>query len=176
MAAEDARLQRAEVRVRRARPEDLPAIMGLFDLLVEHQAAWRVFAPRAGFREDMRRRFEDAASQPDAVHLVAEAGAEVVGMAFGRVHHPSSQSDEFGLEVSSVVVAPEHRRQGVSAALLAELAAFGRLVGARMLTLRTFAQNEEGMRTWVRLGFRPRVIQMAAPVETVERAARGLRH
>lgn len=150
--------------VRVARPEDLPAVMSLFGELAELQRAWRVFAPRPTLAADMESRYLAAMEDPDALLVVAEdQDGEVIGMALGNLHRPSTLSDDVGVELSSVMVRPARRGRGVGRALAAEIRRFAHRRGARCVTLKTFAQNEGATAFWERLGFTPRVVQMVAP-------------
>jgi N-acetylglutamate synthase len=71
------------------------------------------------------------------------------------------------VEISSVYVAPSHRRRGIARTLTAEVARFARNRGAARLTLRTFAQNEEAVEAWRRMGFETRILQMTAPADVL---------
>ena len=153
------------VTIREAGPPDLSRAGDLFDELDHYQARWRVFAPRTELRTEAEDRYRAAPSDPDALHLVAEEGGRLVGMAFGRVQVISSISDDRVLEVSNVVVVPSHRRRGVAQALVRTLAMFARERGANRLALKTYAQNDDAMKFWESLGFRPRYVQMTATVE-----------
>jgi ribosomal protein S18 acetylase RimI-like enzyme len=159
------------VRIRRAAPEDLLQAKALFEELDRYQAAWRVFAPRPDLAEEAIARYRAVFDDPDSVHLVAEDGAALVGMGFGRVQPISSISDERVMEVSNVIVLPSHRRRGVARALIEALAAFAKERGARRLALKTYAQNDDAMRFWESLGFRPRYVQMTATLKDLRRPA-----
>ena len=52
--------------------------------------------------------------------------------------------------------------------LTAEVARFARSRGVDRITLKTFAQNEEAVEAWARLGFEPRALQMTAAVDRLE--------
>jgi ribosomal protein S18 acetylase RimI-like enzyme len=150
--------------VRAARPEDLPAIMSLFRELADFHRDWRVFPPRETLAADMESRYLAAMEDPDALLVVVEdREGEVAGMALGQLHQPSAFSDEVAVELSSVVVRPARRRRGVGRALSEEVRRFAHRRGARYVTLKSFARNEEGTAFWERMGFAPRVIQMVAP-------------
>jgi ribosomal protein S18 acetylase RimI-like enzyme len=129
------------------------------------QAPWRVFLPRSGIEDEMARSYRAALEDPDAALFVAEDGGVVVGMAAGHIHRPSTFSDQRAVELSSVYVRPSHRRQGLGRMLSAEVARFARDCGVQRVTLRTFAQNQEAVEAWIRMGFEPRALQMTAPPE-----------
>jgi GNAT superfamily N-acetyltransferase len=155
-------------RIRRAVASDLPALMQMFEALAALQEPWRVFRPRPNLVEEMRHRFYADLADPDAIMLVAEREGRVVGMAAGHVHKPSMMSEEPAVELASVYVDPAYRERGVAAALTGQVARFARERGVGRLTVKTFAQNEEALRAWERLGFEPRMVQMTAPVERLE--------
>jgi ribosomal protein S18 acetylase RimI-like enzyme len=160
-------------RIRPATEEDLPAVMGFFEELARLQESWRVFTPRSNIRDEMRRRYRADLADPDALLVVAEQNGQVVGMAVAHLHKPSTFSDELAVELGSVYVQPEHRGRGVAAALTAEVARFARERGVGRITLKTFAQNEEALLAWERLGFEPRTIQMTASVERLHELGRA---
>jgi ribosomal protein S18 acetylase RimI-like enzyme len=138
--------------------------MGLFGELADLQRAWRVFAPRPTLAADMESRYLAAMEDPDALLVVAEApDGEVVGMALGNLHRPSTLSGEVAVELSSVMVRPAVRGRGVGRALTEEVRRFAHRRGSAYVTLKTFAQNEGATAFWERVGFTRRVIQMVAP-------------
>jgi GNAT superfamily N-acetyltransferase len=139
--------------------------MEMFDELNRLQAPWRVFSPRPGLPREMERTYRAALEDPDAHVVVAEDDGRVVGMAVGHVHRPSSFSNELAVELSSVFVHPTHRHRGVARALTEEVAGFARGRGVERLTLKTFAQNEEAIEAWRRMGFEPRTLQMTATID-----------
>jgi ribosomal protein S18 acetylase RimI-like enzyme len=154
-----------QIRLRPAGESDLPACMEIFAELDRLQAPWRVFPPRAGLAGEMERKYHAALADPDALLLVAEDEGKVVGMAVGHVHQPSTFSTDLAVEISSVYVRPSHRRRGVARALTAEVARFARSRGVARITLKTFAQNEEAVEAWARMGFETRSLQMTASVD-----------
>ena len=64
-----------------------------------------------------------------------------------------------------MVVRSSHRGRGIGTALSREVATFARRRGIRIVTLKTFAQNESALRFWKSVGFLPRMVQMYAPAE-----------
>ena len=137
-------------------------MLGLFAELNELQASWRVFPTRPGVAEEMQVRYRAALADPGARLLVAADGGQLVGMALGQIHRPSSYSDELAVELSSVIVHALYRGRGVGAALTAAIGRFARERGIERVTLKTFARNEEALRFWESLGFEARIVQMTA--------------
>ena len=156
------------VRVRRARRDDLPSVLSLFDELDRLQRDWRLFTPRPGVADEVRRKYAEALTRSDVMVAVAEDGGDVVGMAFAEERTPSRFSDERSLEVSGVIVRAERRREGIGRLLVQEAVRFARERGVRWVSLRTFGPNAEAMDFWEGLGFTARVVELVSPVEDLE--------
>jgi len=149
------------VKVRQATPEDVPALVALFQELDRMQSDWRVFTPRPGFYDEVGLKYREAMSTENAVVVAAEGDeGEIVGMAYGEVRIPSRFSDERALELSGVVVRTGYRGRGVGRALVQEAARFAGEMGVEWVELKTFAPNQGAMAFWEGLGFTPRVVQM----------------
>ena len=148
------------MKVRQATPEDVPALVALFQELDRMQSDWRVFTPRPGFYDEVGLKYREAMSTENAVVLVAEDEGEIVGMSYGEVRIPSRFSDERALELSGVVVRTGYRGRGVGRALVQEAARFAGELGVEWVELKTFAPNQGAMAFWEGLGFTPRVVQM----------------
>ncbi|MGQ0668248.1 MAG: GNAT family N-acetyltransferase [Actinomycetota bacterium] len=155
------------MKVRQATPEDLPALVALFQELDRMQRDWRVFTPRPGFYDEVGTKYREAMETPDAVVLVSEHEGEVVGMAYGEIHTPSRFSDERALEISGVVVRAGYRGRGVGRALLQEAGRFATERGVGWIELKTFAPNEGALSFWEGLGFTPRVVQLTSSTEAL---------
>ena len=161
------------MEVRQALPEDVPALVALFQELDRMQSDWRVFTPRPGFYDQVGEKYREAMQGPDSLVIVAEDDGEVVGMAYGEVSQPSRFSDERALELSGVVVRSGYRGRGVGRELVREAARFAEAGGIAWVELKTFAPNEGAMSFWEGLGFSPRVVQMTTPTDAlIERLAK----
>ncbi len=155
------------MKVRQATPDDVPALVALFQELDRMQRDWRVFTPRPGFYDELGAKYREAMGKADAVVLVAEAEGEVVGMAYGDTHVPSRFSDERALEISGVVVRSGYRGRGVGRALVHEAARFAGERGITWIELKTFAPNQGAMAFWEGLGFTPRVVQLTSGTDAL---------
>lgn len=173
MNAEERTDDKAGISLRPATEADIAACMEMFGELNRLQNPWRVFVPRSGLAGEMERHYHAALQDPDAALFLAEEEGTVVGMAAGHVHRPSSFSTDVAVELSSVYVHPGHRRRGIARALTAEVARFARERGVDRITLKTFAQNQEAVEAWARMGFEPRALQMTAPVDRLEHPLSG---
>lgn len=161
------------MKVRQATPEDVPALVALFQELDRMQADWRVFTPRPGFFDEVGEKYREAMNNPDAVVLVVEDDeGEAVGMAYGEARTPSRFSDERALELSGVVVRAGYRGRGVGRELVQEAARFADERGIAWVELKTFSPNRGAMEFWENMGFEARVIQLTSPTrELLERLA-----
>ncbi len=155
------------MKVRQATPEDVPALVALFQELDRMQSDWRVFTPRPGFYDEVGAKYREAIGTGNAVVLVAEDEGEVVGMAYGEVHVPSRFSDERALELSGVVVRTGYRGRGVGRALVHEAARFAKERAIEWVELKTFAPNQGAMAFWEGMGFTPRVVQLTSSTESL---------
>lgn len=159
------------MKVRQATPEDVPALVALFQELDRMQADWRVFTPRPGFFDEVGEKYREAMNNPDAVVLVVEDDeGEAVGMAYGEARTPSRFSDERALELSGVVVRAGYRGRGVGRELVQEAARFAGERGIAWIELKTFSPNRGAMEFWENLGFEARVVQLTTSTrELLER-------
>ncbi|HSL15157.1 MAG TPA: GNAT family N-acetyltransferase [Actinomycetota bacterium] len=155
------------MKVRQATPDDVPALVALFQELDRMQSDWRVFTPRPGFYDEVGDKYRESIEKQNAVVLVAEDDAEVVGMAYGEVRVPSRFSDERALELSGVVVRSGFRGRGVGRELVHEAARFAQERDVEWIELKTFAPNQGAMEFWETLGFTPRVVQLTQTTDAL---------
>ena len=119
--------------IRRATPDDLEVVSGLFD-------QYRQFYRAASDLDAARRFLGERLASGDSVVLLAWDGAEAFG--FTQLY-PSFSSLSMAriFILNDLFVAPAGRRRGVGAALLDAAADFGRASGAIRLTLSTEVTN-----------------------------------
>lgn len=119
------------------------------------EQAYRVSRPSTADPADVRRLLDNGAPR-----AFASASGPGGVLAIGRGH---VRDDWLG--VAAVWTAPEHRRQGWAAAILAGLVQWGARRGARNAYLQVAADNEAARRAYERLGFRRhhRYRYLAAP-------------
>ena len=126
----------AAVDVRRAAPDDLPAVVAL-------DAA--CFDPQ--WHKDQRALGPAIASAP--LFLLAERAGAALGYAFATSHYEGRL-----IHLTRIAVLPAAQGQGVGARLLADLVAFARDAGADIITLNTQADNAPARRLYEWFGFR----------------------
>lgn len=146
-----------ELRLRRAGPDDLPAVLELrFALLREHADN-----PLYGrLRRDARQRAERLyAAQLAAEHeltVLAEWQGSVVGILRCMVGHgsPLMLPERYGY-IASVYVRPPYRRRGVLRALLAAAEEWSAAQGLTELRLHNAVDSVLANTSWEALGFQP---------------------
>jgi ribosomal protein S18 acetylase RimI-like enzyme len=94
--------------------------------------------------------------------LIAEDEGEALGYAFGELDLRGHA------HVNIVYVRPEHRRHGVTTALVAEFAARAREAGIEHMTLDVATNNQVGHEVWRRLGFTEWAKRLTVPIERLE--------
>jgi GNAT superfamily N-acetyltransferase len=140
------------VIVREPTPEELPAVIGMFDAITDE--LWQRPFPPLRPSEDW---FEDK------LVLVAEADGELVGCAAGEAFENATG------HLNVIYVVPDRRRDGIGSALLREVVARLKAQGVEHLTLDVDTTNLEGQAVWDRLGFRDWARRMSASLEALER-------
>jgi RimJ/RimL family protein N-acetyltransferase len=134
----------AGVTVRRAREEDLDALV---DLMVAVAEEGRWIATEAPVdRERRRRRFAEDLERDDTVLLVADAGGRLVGQ-LGLV------LARYGVADLGMLVADGWRRRGVGSALLRAGIDWARQAGAHKVALQVWPHNRAAIALYERFGF-----------------------
>jgi GNAT superfamily N-acetyltransferase len=131
----------ATLAVREARPADASAIA---DLLGE--LGYPAEAARVGPR------LERIAQDPSSRLFVAEVNGEIAGL--GGLHVlPLVEHDELGCMLTAMVVAAEHRRQGIGAELLGAVEGEARSRGCSRLVLSSADRRTDAHAFYESLGF-----------------------
>lgn len=121
------------VEIRRARPGDLPAVLGI------ERASFALPWSEAAFRAVMRREH--------GVLLVAEEEGEVAG--YAALWFAADEA-----ELGDVAVAPDRRRRGVAGRLLAAVRRVARSRGAARIYLQVREGNVAARKLYVGAGYR----------------------
>lgn len=164
-------MSRANVRVRPATVDDVPALAELVQVIDPSTGAFSGKPLQDSSTDHLCTRFADIVGQAARTLLIAadESGA-VVGMLAAR-------SDEIGaidltpvLHVTHLMVAPGQRRRGVGRALLAAAVQLADEIGVENVLTTAAAGSREGNRYLARIGFAPLVVHRIAPTSVLRRS------
>ncbi|WP_133983989.1 GNAT family N-acetyltransferase [Kribbella voronezhensis] len=151
-------------------PTIRPASMDDLDGVVASTAA--LFAEDAGERDPLRNPnwpeqhgtqwCRELLSNPNALVLVAVAGAGVGGHLVGNLYDPSDMWTVARAELVSMYVRPELRGQGVGGQLVDSFAEWARSRGAASLQVTAYAANAAALALYQSRGFAPLSITLTA--------------
>jgi len=158
------------IRIRRAEPGDAEALVQLAGEVGGEEDAWLLTTSEWRSAADERRYLRAVRRHPDAVVYVAVAGDRLVArLSLARDVHPASHHvADLGL-----MVAADHRRQGVGRALLEQAVEWGRGAGIRKLELHVFPWNEPAIALYESFGFereglrKGHYLREGAPVDAI---------
>jgi GNAT superfamily N-acetyltransferase len=163
---------RSRVVTRVARPDDLPAVL---ELVRQHRAeahAEGVLSgqtPGAAAAAGFRRLLEDPGHR--VVLAVLPGPPETpVGLLVLGVDPLSAVLGVPQVTADNLVVAPQHRRLGAGAVLLASAAGYAAEVGADHLVATVGGHEAERQRFLSRMGFAPLTTRRIVPREVLERS------
>lgn len=139
-----------QVTVRDATPEDIPAILEIYNDAVLHLTATADYEPQSLAKRVAW--YEERRSGDYAVVVAANEGGEVVGWASLNPYH-SKPGYRFTVE-NSVYVAASHRGRGVGKALLGALIERARTAGYHSILARIDGDNAASVAVHEAFGFR----------------------
>jgi RimJ/RimL family protein N-acetyltransferase len=136
--------------IRPAEPSDAPALVALAAAVGREAGEWLLTTETWRPVADERRYLKAVRRHADAAVYVAVAADEIVGrLSLARDPHPASTHvADLGL-----MVAADHRRQGIGTALLDAAVAWAKGSGVRKLELHVFPWNEPAIQLYERFGF-----------------------
>ncbi len=150
-----------QVEIRRARPEDLDAVAGLYVELKRHHRPLQPDNPR--YRVPDRRWLEVARQNlaNDSVHLfVATTGGEIEGvMKLALVEKPWGTS----CEIDTLVVAAGARGRGLGRALVGQAERFAVESGAAGIRVDVLSANPGGRSFYEGLGYAEFAVRFGKP-------------
>lgn len=170
---------RSRVLSRVARPHDLPAVLAL---VRQHRAeahAEGVLSgqtPGAAAAEGFRALLADPGHRvvlavlPGGRQARGATGGTAVGLAVLGIDRLSVVLGMPQVTVDNLVVAPQHRRRGVGAVLLAAAAVYAEEVGADHLVASVGGHEAERQRFLSRMGFAPLTTRRIVPRELLVRS------
>jgi len=151
-SSKDAETARSEtpVCIRRARPGDAPALVDLAKSVGAEPEGWLVTSGEWRSSRDERRYLRAVLESPHAAVLVAEDGSGIVGrLSIVRDSHPACGH----VADVGIMVAHDHRRQGVGAALLHAAEQWARGAGIQKIELHVFPYNTAALRLYETAGY-----------------------
>jgi RimJ/RimL family protein N-acetyltransferase len=141
---------RPPVRIRRARPGDAPALVELAKAVGAEVEGWLITSGEWRSVRDERRHLRAVLDSRHAAVLVAELGEKVVGrLSIIRDSHPACGH----VADMGIMVASDHRRQGVGRALLAAAEQWARGAGIRKIELHVFPYNDAALQLYLSSGY-----------------------
>jgi RimJ/RimL family protein N-acetyltransferase len=138
------------ILVRRATPGDAAALVDLARAVGAEPEGWLITNGEWRSPSEERRYLRAVRRHTHAAVFVAETAEGIVGrISLARDAHPASEHvADLGL-----MVAVEHRRQGVGRALMEAAEAWAREVGVRKLELHVFPHNTAAIALYEGLGY-----------------------
>ena len=155
-------LERDELVFRRARREDVAAIVGMLadDALGRQREDYREPLPEAYYAA-----FAAIDADPRHTLVVAERAGEVVGTLQLTVLPSLSFQGRPRAQVESVRVAAPWRSHGIGGALMQWAIAEARAAGCHVVQLTTDASRADAHRFYARLGFKASHVGMKLPLD-----------
>lgn len=155
---------RGVVEVRRAVSEDVAALAKFTDDGEPHQGR------RNDSPADRERRFEELVADPRRLVLVGcDDHQEIIGLLLATTEDVGTLHPVPAMTVSTLVVAPSHRRRGVGRALLASTVQEAESRGIECLVASVSGADRDANRYLARLGFAPLVVRRLAQTSTLHR-------
>jgi len=158
--------------IRRATNADLPGLGRLGALLVQQHHDFdprRFLAPNPRTAHHYAEFLGSQLDDPDALVLVAEQDARVIGYAFVVMEGYDYKSLRGPAALlHDVLVDPDHRGRGVGRRLLDETLSIVQARGARQIVLSTAERNEPAQQLFARIGFRRTMIEMTRELDERE--------
>lgn len=163
----------ADARIVRTGPERIDDLEPLWKALVEHQGSLdpRPRGIRVRTPEDSwpyrRAEYERWLAEPGAFALIAEDDAGPVGYALVSMIEPADDhwiTRERWAELQTLVVLPGRRRSGLGSRMMDAVHEELRRLGIRELVIGVVATNDDALRFYGRLGYRPWVVKLLGAI------------
>lgn len=168
-------MTRPNVAVREARPDDLPALLAMWEEL-RHMGSRLGRVMPACDEGAVLQRLEAVQRDPSSRALVATVDDEVAGMAVLAATCYAPLFDQQAVHAHYLHVREGFRRKGIGKALLAAAVSFAEEAGAEHVITSVLPQARETQRFYARLGFGPVVVRRSAPVSVLRRRLTGSAH
>lgn len=165
-------MPRPTLAVRDAGPDDLPALMTMWDELRETGSRIERVIPSSD-ENGMLERLEQVRRDPSSRALVATVDGEVAGMTVLTASSYAPLFDQRAVHAHYLHVRESFRRRGVGRALLAAAVHFADESGAEHVTTSVPPSLRDTQRFYARLGFGPVVVRRSVPVAVLRRRLGG---
>ena len=145
------------VVIRPANRRDIPALVALWEELMDFHQARDPFFTRSDNGSEIFARFIGENTRNDAACvLVATVDAKIVGYCQGILdrHPPALAESDFG-QILDFGVTAEHRRAGIGEQMLKAICEWFRREGIHRVEVRHSMRNEIGACFWPKMGFEP---------------------
>lgn len=162
----------AAVAVRDARPDDLPALMRMWDELREMGSRFDRVIPTSA-EDGVLERLEAVSQNPSSCALVAVVDEEVAGMVVLTATSYAPLFEQRAVHAHYLHVRDGFRRRGVGKALLAAAVQFADDAGAEHVITSVPPQMRDTHRFYARLGFGPVMVRRSVPVSVLRRRLAG---
>lgn len=143
-----------DVTIRRATADDVPAILPLWQEMMDiHASLDPRFRPAVDGADYWAEALDGWLKDENCCVFVADAGGRLVGYIVGWLHQPPPvfEPDVYGF-VSDVCVAADCRQRGIGCCMFEALKAWFRQRGASHVELRVAAANPVSQAFWRRIG------------------------
>lgn len=150
-------MAKTDTLIRSATLRDIPAIVRLWEELMDYHREIDPFFTRARNAADLFRRFvEQNVGNDAACVLVAVVDDGIVGYCQGLIdHHPPALAEPDYGQVLDFMVTASHRHTGIGSQMFEALCKWFRKEGIRRIEVRHSTFNETAARFWPRMGFKP---------------------
>lgn len=165
-------MARPAVAVREAGPDDLPALLLIWDELREMGSRLERAMP-ASTPHAVLDRLETLSADPCSRALVAVVDGEVAGLVVLTVAPYAPLFDQRAVHAHYLHVRDGFRRRGVGKALLAAAVGFADETDAEHVITSVLPQMRDTQRFYARLGFGPVVVRRSVPVSVLRRRLAG---
>jgi len=163
---------RSPITVRDARPEDVPALLVIWDELRELGRGIERVTPTPD-ADALLERLDLVDSDPQSRALVAVLDDEVVGVVLLTATAYAPLFDQRAVHAHYLHVRDGYRKRGVGRALLAAAVSFADEAGAEHVITSVLPQMRDTQRFYARLGFGPVVVRRSVPVPVLRRRLAG---
>jgi ribosomal protein S18 acetylase RimI-like enzyme len=154
------------VIIRRARPDDIDVLMGLWKEFIDfHQPFDMFFTRSADGHEHFAEFIHENLDNPDWLILIAEVGGEAVGYSVSvvRDYPPVFEIGRYGF-VQDIAVTESHRRAGVGSMMLEDTLNWFRTRDVTRAEVHVAAANPVSQAFWRKHGFGDYVNRLAREI------------